>query len=122
MKRASDLLAALAALMGAGGVALAAAATHAGGGEFGRTAAEFLILHAAALAGVSAAARVCAPRRARRLLVAGAGLAAGTLLFAIDLGMRGFVGTKLFPFAAPIGGSLMILSWLALALVYALPE
>ncbi|HXT09509.1 MAG TPA: DUF423 domain-containing protein [Roseiarcus sp.] len=122
MKRASDCLAALAALMGAGGVALAAAASHAGGGEFGRTAAEFLILHAAALGGVSAAARACAPRRARRLLAAGTGLAAGALLFAIDLSLLGFAGTKLFPFAAPIGGSLMILSWLALALVYALPE
>jgi uncharacterized membrane protein YgdD (TMEM256/DUF423 family) len=122
MKRPSDLLAALAALMGASGVALAAAATHAGGGDFGRTAAEYLVLHAAALGGVCASARASLPRRARRLLAAGAGLAAGTLLFAADLAMRGFVGTKLFPFAAPTGGSLMILSWVALALVYALPE
>ena len=119
MKRPSDLLAALAALMGAGGVALAAASTHAGGGDLGRTAAEFLILHAAALMGVTAAART---HRPRRLLLAGAGLAVGTLLFAADLAMRGFAGTRLFPFAAPIGGSLMILSWAALALVYVLPE
>jgi uncharacterized membrane protein YgdD (TMEM256/DUF423 family) len=121
MTRPSDILAALAALMGAGGVALAAASTHAGGGDFGRTASEFLILHAAALMGVSAAARASSPRRARGLLGAGTALAIGTLLFAGDLAMRGFAGTKLFPFAAPTGGSLMILSWLALALVYALP-
>lgn len=108
--------------MGAGGVALAAAATHAGGGDFGRTAAEFLILHAAALAGVSAAARLSSRRRAGRLLIAGAALAVGTLLFAADLALRGFAATKLFPFAAPMGGSLMILSWAALALVYLLPE
>ena len=122
MKRSSDVLAAVSALMGAGGVALAAAATHAGGGDFGRTAAEFLILHAAALAGVSAAARLSSRRRAGRLLIAGAALAVGTLLFAADLALRGFAATKLFPFAAPMGGSLMILSWAALALVYLLPE
>jgi uncharacterized membrane protein YgdD (TMEM256/DUF423 family) len=122
MKRPSDLLAAVAALLGAGGVALAAASTHAGGGEFGRTAAEFLVLHAAALMGVSAAAGASSPRRARGLLAVGTALAMGTLLFGVDLAMRGFEGTKLFPFAAPIGGSLMILSWAALALVYLLPE
>lgn len=122
MKRPSDLLAALAALMGASGVALAAASTHAGGGELGRTAAEFLVLHAAALMGVTAAARASAAGRARRLLAGGAALAAGTLLFAADLAKLAFTGARLFPFAAPTGGSLMILSWLALALVYALPE
>jgi uncharacterized membrane protein YgdD (TMEM256/DUF423 family) len=122
MKRPSDILSAVAALMGAGGVALAAAATHAGGGEFGRTASEFLILHAAALMGVCAAARAAALRRARGLLISGSALAAGTLLFGADLAMRGFAGTKLFPFAAPTGGTLMILSWLALAIVYTLPE
>ncbi|MDE3176065.1 MAG: DUF423 domain-containing protein, partial [Pseudomonadota bacterium] len=63
MKRRSDFLALFAALMGAGGVALAAASTHQGGGEFGRTAAQFLILHAGALLGVSAAARAATPRR-----------------------------------------------------------
>lgn len=108
--------------MGAGGVALAAASTHAGGGEFGRTAALFLSLHAAAVIGVSAAARASSARRARRLLAAGAALTGGTLLFAADLAVRGFAGAKLFAFAAPTGGSLMILSWAALALVYALPE
>ena len=61
-------------------------------------------------------------RRARRLLVVGSSLALGTLLFSGDLAKRGFAGAKLFPFAAPIGGSLMILSWAALALVFARPE
>ena len=122
MKRQSDFLALVAALMGAGGVALAAASTHAGGGDLGRTSAQFLILHAAALLGAAALARASTPRRAGRLLVAGSGLALGTLLFSADLAQRAFAGAKLFPFAAPMGGSLMILSWLALAAVFALPE
>lgn len=122
MKRPSDALAAAAALMGAGGVMLAAAATHAGGGDLGKTASQFLMLHAGALLGVSAAARSATPRRARRLLLAGGGLALGVILFAADLCARGFLSAKLFPFAAPTGGSLTILSWLALALVFALAE
>jgi uncharacterized membrane protein YgdD (TMEM256/DUF423 family) len=32
---------------------------------------------------------------------------------------RAFLGARLFPFAAPIGGSLTMLSWLALAVVFA---
>src|ERR1700761_5014697 len=122
MTPGSDFLALLAALMGAGGVALAAASTHAGGGDFGRTAAEYLTLHAAALLGVAASARASAPRRGGRLLIAGAGLALGTILFSADLATRAFAGSRLFAFAAPIGGSLMILSWLALAAVFALAE
>jgi uncharacterized membrane protein YgdD (TMEM256/DUF423 family) len=122
MKRYSDLLGALAALMGAGGVILAAASTHAGGGEDGRIASEFLLWHAAALLGVAAAARAATPRRAPRLLVGGAALALGAILFSADLAARGFLATKLFPFAAPIGGSLMILSWVALALAFVVPE
>ena len=122
MQRPADLLAVLAALMGASGVALAAASTHAGGGDLGRTAAEFLVLHAAALMGVTAAARAGSARRARRLLIAGAGLCVGTLLFAGDLTKLAFTASRLFPYAAPTGGSLMILSWIALAAVFALAE
>jgi len=122
MNRPADLLALLAALMGAGGVALAAASTHAGGGDLGRTASEFLVLHAGALVGVAANARVASSRRAAQLLGVGATLAVGTILFAADLAFRAFEGARLFPFAAPAGGSLMILSWAALALVFALPE
>ncbi len=122
MKRYSDLLAALAALMGAGGVILAAASAHAGGGDLGKTASEFLMWHAAALLGVSAAARPASPRRARNLLIAGSALAFGAILFSADVAARGFLATKLFPFAAPIGGSVTILSWIALALAFAPPE
>jgi uncharacterized membrane protein YgdD (TMEM256/DUF423 family) len=109
-------LAALAALMGAAGVALAALAAHADGGEFAKTASTFLILHAAALVGVSAQARI--GEGSRSLAIAGFALAAGAILFSGDLAARALLGGRLFPFAAPIGGSLMILSWLALAIVF----
>ena len=115
MPRSALALAALAALMGAAGVALAALSAHLDGGAQGSLAAQFLILHAAALVGVSAHAA----RAPRALVYAGAGLALGTLLFAGDLTSRAFLGGRLFPFAAPAGGSLMIASWLALAAVFA---
>ena len=115
LTRAPAVLAACAAVMGAAGVGLAALAAHQNGGEFGRTAALFLILHAGALMGVSAHARI-APSPA--LLVAGFVTAAGAALFSADLARIAFAGERLFPLAAPLGGSTMILGWLALALVF----
>jgi len=122
MKGASDNLGRQAAGLGAVGVGLAAAAAHASGGDFGRLAAEFLIMHAAALLGLGAHARGASPRRALRLLVAGSAMSLGVLMFSADLALLGFKGVRLFPFAAPIGGSLTILSWAALALIFALPQ
>jgi uncharacterized membrane protein YgdD (TMEM256/DUF423 family)/predicted kinase len=119
MPRYALVLATVAALLGVAGVALAALSTHADGGELGRTAAQFLILHAGVLVGVTAHARVTDRRTARALLVAGGALALGTLVFSGDLTMRAFAGERLFPMAAPTGGSLMILSWIALSLVFA---
>jgi uncharacterized membrane protein YgdD (TMEM256/DUF423 family) len=115
MSRAALGLASVAALMGAAGVGLAAVAAHTGGGEFARLASEFLMIHAAALVGVSAHA----PRAPRALLIAGYALAAGVLLFCGDLTSLAFSGARLFPFAAPLGGSLTILSWAALAIAFA---
>jgi uncharacterized membrane protein YgdD (TMEM256/DUF423 family) len=119
MQRFNRSLGALAALMGAGGVMMAAAATHEAGGTMGQTAAYFLILHAAALLGVTACAAAAGETKfARALLVAGAGLGLGAIVFSADLGARAFSGARLFPMAAPIGGSLMIVFWLALAAVF----
>jgi uncharacterized membrane protein YgdD (TMEM256/DUF423 family) len=122
MPRANLILGALAALMGAGGVALAAAAAHKDGGDVARTAAYFLILHAAALLALTACTAVFSARRALAgaCLAVGAALAVGTLIFSADLANRAFEGSRLFPMAAPIGGSLMILAWLALAVVFVL--
>ncbi len=113
--RAAWGLASIASAMGAAGVALAAIAQHKDGGDLARTASLFLIIHAAALVGVSAHVE----RAPRSLVIAGYALALGALLFCGDLTTLAFSGARLFPYAAPIGGSLMILSWAALALVFA---
>ena len=100
---------------------LAAAAAHADGGEMARTAAYFLMLHGAALLGLTACARAFAAdiRFARALVLVGAGLGLGAIIFSADLANRAFAGERLFPMAAPAGGSLMILGWLALAALFA---
>jgi uncharacterized membrane protein YgdD (TMEM256/DUF423 family) len=120
MQRFIPALGALSALMGAAGVMLAAAATHSGGGEIGQTAAYFLILHAAALLGLTACARAYATDAAfaRALLVAGACLGLGTIIFSGELAVPACAGVRLIALAAPIGGALMILGWLALAGVF----
>jgi uncharacterized membrane protein YgdD (TMEM256/DUF423 family) len=117
LNRAPKVLAACAALMGASGVALAAAAAHQNGGDLGRTAALFLILHAAACLAVAAHARVAAQPA---LVAVGFLMAAGASLFAADLARSAFAGERLLPFAAPIGGSTMIVAWLALAAAFGL--
>jgi uncharacterized membrane protein YgdD (TMEM256/DUF423 family) len=40
----------------------------------------------------------------------------GTFLFSGDIALRAFSGHRLFPMAAPMGGSLMIVAWLSFAL------
>ena len=40
----------------------------------------------------------------------------GATVFAGDIALRAFSGNRLFPMAAPIGGSTMILGWLTVAL------
>ena len=42
------------------------------------------------------------------------GFVAGAGLFAADVAARAYLGHRLFPFAAPAGGSLLILAWLVL--------
>lgn len=110
----APMLSIVAALQGAAGVSLAAAAAHVDANPLLATASQFLMIHAAA--GLALAAR--ADRRAEcgRLFGAAAvALQAGVTLFSGDLAARVYLGSKLFPYAAPIGGSLTILAWLALA-------
>ncbi len=118
MKRSPLILAGVAALMGAAGVALAAAGVHESGGELAERGALFLLLHAAAALAIAAHARV-AIASARALVVVGFVMEAGAALFSAQLAMRAFTGERIFPFAAPIGGTTMMLSWVALALVFA---
>jgi uncharacterized membrane protein YgdD (TMEM256/DUF423 family) len=118
MNRAPFVLAGVAALMGAAGVALAAAGVHASGGELAERGALFLLLHAAAALAIAAHARV-ATASGRALVTIGFVMEAGATLFSAELAARAFTGDRIFPFAAPIGGSTMMLSWVALAVAFA---
>lgn len=118
MTRAPLTLAAFASLIGAAGVVLAAAAAHAGGGGLAETGALFLILHAAALLGLAALVVQVAGTWRRALIVCGFALGFAALLFSGDLAARALAGARLFPFAAPIGGTGMIALWLAVAGIF----
>ncbi|MGX1041346.1 ribosome biogenesis GTP-binding protein YsxC/EngB [Bradyrhizobium diazoefficiens] len=112
---AHRLLIGLAGLMGAAGVALAAASAHGGDASRLASASAMLLFHATAILATVALL-------ARGLLHGGIGLIAasgfvgGAALFAGDLTLRQFAGHSLFPYAAPTGGTVMILSWLAVTL------
>jgi uncharacterized membrane protein YgdD (TMEM256/DUF423 family) len=118
MKRSPLVLAAVAALMGAAGVALAAAGVHANGGELAERGALFLLLHAAAALAIAAHAKA-APASARALVTVGFIMEAGAVLFSAELAMHVFSGERIFALAAPIGGTTMLLAWIALAVVFA---
>lgn len=98
------------AVCGAAGVALSAAASH-GGSANVATAANFLLFHAPALIALSLVVA-----ESRILHIGAAVLLVAVLLFSGDLLARDYLGQRLFPFAAPIGGTGMILGWLMLAL------
>ncbi|WP_349360760.1 DUF423 domain-containing protein [Stappia sp.] len=102
----------LAGLAGAAGVALAAGASHAAAGALLEPASRMLLVHAPLYLFLAFALR-WRPRS----IFAGIGLVLtlGLLLFCGDLLARAFAGTRLFPFAAPLGGSLLILTWVGVA-------
>lgn len=108
----SRLLVVAGGLCGAGGVALSAAAAHQGGGSIG-TAAAMLLAHAPALLAIGLAGGLAAGTRLLR--AGGVILFAGLAVFSLDLVSRHYIGSRLFPFAAPLGGTAMILGWLAVA-------
>lgn len=96
----------LAGLIGAAGVAMAAAATHMGGALLG-PASAMCLAHAPALLALHAG------RGSIRTATAAAFLMGfGAALFAGDLAAKQFLGFGLFPMAAPTGGMLMIAGWL----------
>jgi uncharacterized membrane protein YgdD (TMEM256/DUF423 family) len=104
---------AAAGLFGAAGVVLAATAAHRVADPSLTTAALFLILHGGAAIGLSALAGG-SPVPTGFLASASIMLLA-VALFSGDVAARVLLGDRLFPFAAPIGGSLLILSWLVAA-------
>jgi uncharacterized membrane protein YgdD (TMEM256/DUF423 family) len=108
------VLVVLAGAMGAAGVALAAASAHQPDATRPASASSMLLFHASAvLAAVSLAERRIVHRQLGIAAAFGFGVAAA--LFAGDLTLRQYAGHSLFPMAAPTGGSLLILSWLMLA-------
>jgi len=107
------ILAAVAALMGAAGVASAAAAAHASANPLLAPMSQMLMIHAAAVIGVLALGRA-GPNEFWFALAAGL-MVLGVALFAGDLAARVWLGGRLFPYAAPLGGGLTILSWIAAA-------
>ena len=106
--------AALAGLTGASGVILAAAAAHAVPDQRLQTAANFLLIHAAAALAVCGLS-VAIPRGVW-FLGAAVLLLSGSLLFGADLSVRALSGTRLFPMAAPLGGILLIVGWISVTL------
>jgi uncharacterized membrane protein YgdD (TMEM256/DUF423 family) len=115
------IVVALAAVMGADGVILAAAAAHQPDATRLASASSMLLFHAAAvLAAVALIERsIIHPKIG---MTAAFGFIVAAALFAGDLTMRQYAGHGLFPMAAPTGGSLLIVSWLALAVAAVWPR
>ena len=111
----------LAAAMGADGVILAAAAAHLADATRLQPASSMLLFHASAVLAIVGL-------REHGILHPGIGIAAAwgfviaSALFAGDLSLRHYAGHSLFPLAAPTGGTLMIVSWLLLAVSAAWPR
>jgi uncharacterized membrane protein YgdD (TMEM256/DUF423 family) len=115
------ILAILAAIMGADGIVLAAAAAHQPDAMRLASASSMLLFHASAvLAIVALAERGIVDIRIG--LSAAFALVIAAALFALDLTMRQYAGHSLFPYAAPSGGTLLIVGWLALAVAAAWPR
>ena len=115
------ILIVLAAVMGADGVMLAAASAHQPDATRLASASSMLLFHATAvLAAVALAERGLI--HVRIGIAAGFGFVVAAALFAGDLTLRQYAGHSLFPFAAPVGGTLLILSWLVLAVAAAWPR
>ncbi|WOH82311.1 DUF423 domain-containing protein [Bradyrhizobium sp. BEA-2-5] len=121
MSGASRLLIGLAAVMGACGVMLAAAAAHLPDATRLAAASSMLLFHApAVVATIAVADRAII--HAKLAVVAAAGFVIAASLFAGDLVLRQYAGHGLFPMAAPTGGTLLILSWLVLAVAAVWPR
>ncbi len=108
------ILIALAGLLGAAGIMLAAAGAHMAPGAGLDSAAYMLLFHAAAVLGGAALAQQGMLWRPLALVVL-AGFVLGAALFSGDIALRAFTAHRLFPFAAPSGGFILIAAWLALA-------
>jgi uncharacterized membrane protein YgdD (TMEM256/DUF423 family) len=115
------ILVILAGIMGADGVILAAASAHQTDAARLASASSMLLFHATAvLAAVALAERGVI--HVRIGIAAAFGFVVAAALFAGDLTLRQYAGHSLFPMAAPTGGTLLIVSWLLLAVAAAWPR
>jgi uncharacterized membrane protein YgdD (TMEM256/DUF423 family) len=115
------ILIVLAGVMGADGVMLAAASAHQEDASRLASASSMLLFHATAIL----ATVVLAERAIIHVgigIVVGFGFVIAAALFAGDLTLRQYAGHGLFPFATPTAGTLLIASWLALAVSAASPR
>ena len=111
----------LAGIMGADGVILAAASAHQPDASRLASASSMLLFHATAVLAVVALVER-GVIHARIGIAAALGFVIAAALFAGDLTLRQYAGHGLFPFAAPSGGTLLIFSWLMLAVAAAWPR
>ena len=121
MSKTGRILVILAGLMGADGVILAALSAHGANAGMLTPASSMLLFHASAVLGTIALTER-GVLHARIAVTAAIGFVVAAFLFAADLTVRQFTGHSLFPFAAPTGGTLLILSWLLLAVSAAWPR
>ena len=119
--RSLRILVILAAIMGADGVVLAAASAHQPDAMRLASASSMLLFHATAVLAVAALAER-GVIHLRIAIAAAFGFVVAAALFAGDLTLRQYAGHSLFPMAAPTGGMLLIVSWLALAVAAAWPR
>lgn len=103
----------LAGLTGALGVVSLALSAHANASALLATAAQMLLFHAPMFLGLGLLAQL---RKVLVLPVVVGLLGLGLCLFCGDLFLRAFADHRLFPMSAPIGGMMVILSWLLLAI------
>jgi uncharacterized membrane protein YgdD (TMEM256/DUF423 family) len=111
----------LAGIMGADGVVLAAASAHQADASRLASASSMLLFHSSAVLAVVALAER-GVIHVRIGIAAAFGFVIAAALFAGDLTLRQYAGHSLFPMAAPTGGTLLIVSWLVLALAAAWPR
>jgi uncharacterized membrane protein YgdD (TMEM256/DUF423 family) len=115
------ILVILAGVMGADGVILAAVAAHQPDAARLAAASSMLLFHATAVLAVVALTERGVIHM--RIGIAAAwGFVIAAALFASDLSLRHYTGDGLFPFAAPTGGTLLIVSWVVLAVAAAWPR
>lgn len=102
---------------GAAGVMLAAMASHIRPTALLETSAYFLLVHAVAVMALAALANQTS--RPSAWLAVASIMLAGAMLFSTDLTLYAFRRTHLFPLAAPLGGTMLICSWLGVSFIAA---